>query len=156
MRHSISVEVNWNLQQWTTTEKNKVWQAPYPATMVLRHWQPPLPFICTAHSNRICQVHCLRKLLTLNAACFCKIQLTKYEGVEALVVHVLVQEHPLVLVDAAAEQPDEVPVLELGDQLHLVLELHRPLHRSPGQPLHGYFLPVLKLPLSAHFAGPRR
>ena len=37
MRHSISVEVNWNLQQWTTTEKNKVWQAPYPATMVLRH-----------------------------------------------------------------------------------------------------------------------
>ena len=29
--------MNWNLQQWTTTEKNKVWQAPYPATMVLRH-----------------------------------------------------------------------------------------------------------------------
>lgn len=74
-------------------------------------------------------------------------RLTEYERVEALVVHVLVQEHPLVLVYAAAEQPDEVPVLELGDQLHLVLELHRPLHRPPGQPLDGYFLPILQLSL---------
>ena len=62
-------------------------------------------------------------------------------------MHVLVDQHPLRTVDAAAEKPDEVPVLELGYQLHLVLEFPEPLRRPPRQPLHRYVLPIPKLAL---------
>jgi hypothetical protein len=59
--------------------------------------------------------------------CFCETKLTENECVQALVVHVLVYQYPLVPGDAAAQQPHKVFVLKLGDQLHLVLELHNPL-----------------------------
>ena len=39
MRHSISVEVNWNLQQWTTTEKKQGMAGAIPG----HHGPPPLP-----------------------------------------------------------------------------------------------------------------
>uniref|UniRef100_A0A453PDI1 Uncharacterized protein n=2 Tax=Aegilops tauschii subsp. strangulata TaxID=200361 RepID=A0A453PDI1_AEGTS len=61
---------------------------------------------------------------------------TEEEGVEAPVGEVLVDEHLLVLVHAAPQQPHQVPVLQLGDQLHLVPELRRALPRPRRQPLH--------------------
>ena len=62
-------------------------------------------------------------------------------------MHVLVDQHPLRPVDAAAQKPDEVPVLQLGYQLHLVLELPEPLRGPPRQPLQGDVLPIVQLPL---------
>lgn len=62
-------------------------------------------------------------------------------------MHVLVDEDPLVAIDAAAEKPDEIPVLELGNQLDLVLEFAEPLDRRLGEPLHGDFLSIRQLTL---------
>jgi len=74
--------------------------------------------------------------------------LVKDEGVQALVAHVLVDEHPLGAVDAAAEEADQVPVLQLGDQDHLVHELVQALRRVIRRELlHSNLLPVRQLPL---------
>ena len=61
--------------------------------------------------------------------------LTEDEEVEALVVHILVDEHLLVGLHAAPQQAHQVGVLQLGDQLDLRLELHQTLHRHRRQPL---------------------
>jgi hypothetical protein len=55
---------------------------------------------------------------------------TEDDFVEAIVGEELVDEEPLVLLGAAAEQAHQVPVLELRQQDHLVLHLHLPLLRS--------------------------
>lgn len=49
--------------------------------------------------------------------------LTENKRVQALVLHVLIDQDLLVSVDATTEQPDEIPVLKLRDQLNLVHEL---------------------------------
>ena len=54
---------------------------------------------------------------------------TKEEGVEAAVGEVLIDEQLLVPLGAPAQQPHQVPVLQLGDELHLVPELRRALSR---------------------------
>jgi len=72
---------------------------------------------------------------------------TEDEEVEALVVHVLVDEHLLVGLHAAAQQPDEVGVLQLGDELNLRLELHEALHRARRQALDGDLQPAGQLAL---------
>ena len=66
-------------------------------------------------------------MVTVLLAVFKKAR-TKDEAVQALVTHVLVDEYPVREVDAAAEQAYEVAVLQLGDQVHLVLELFHALH----------------------------
>ena len=53
--------------------------------------------------------------------------LTEEEGVEAAVGEVLVHQQLLVALGAPAQQPHQVAVLQLGDQLHLVPELRRAL-----------------------------
>ena len=50
-------------------------------------------------------------------------------------MHVLVDEHLLLGLHAAAQQPDKVGVLQLGDGLNLRLELHQALHRARRQAL---------------------
>lgn len=72
---------------------------------------------------------------------------TKDEAVQALIVHVLVYEHLLLGLDAAAQEPDEVSVLELCDQLDLGLELHQPLHRARRQPLDRNLKPATQFAL---------
>ena len=48
---------------------------------------------------------------------------------------------------AAAQQPDEVGVLQLGDELNLRLELHEALHRARRQALDGDLQPAGQLAL---------
>ena len=72
---------------------------------------------------------------------------TKDETVEAAVGHVLVDEHLLLILDAATHQADQVGVLQLGDQLDLVLELLEPLPGMRRQPLHRDLGAVRQLPL---------
>ena len=72
---------------------------------------------------------------------------TKDETVEAAVGHVLVDEHLLLILDAATHQADQVGVLQLGDQLDLVLELLQPLPGVRRQPLHRDLGAVRQLPL---------
>jgi hypothetical protein len=50
-------------------------------------------------------------------------------------VHVLVDEHLLVSLDAAAHEAHQVRVLQLGDQLDLRLEFHQALHGARREPL---------------------
>ena len=51
-------------------------------------------------------------------------------------MHVLVDEQLLLILDAAADESDQVGVLQLGDQLDLILELLQPLPGMRRQPLH--------------------
>ena len=74
---------------------------------------------------------------------------TKDKVVEALVLHVLVHQHPLLSMDAAAQEPDEVHMLQLGDEHDLVLELVQALRRVLGQPLHRHHLPSFQFPLNS-------
>jgi len=67
---------------------------------------------------------------------------TEEDEVEAPVGDELVDEQPLLLLEADAHEPDEVPVLQLGHQRELVLQLLRSLRRAVRQPLHRYFLAV--------------
>jgi hypothetical protein len=76
--------------------------------------------------------------------------LTEEEGVEASVGEVLVDEHLLVLLHAEAQQPDQVPVLQLGDQLHLVPELSAALPRPRRQPFHGDLRAAAQNALNEH------
>ena len=55
---------------------------------------------------------------------------TKEDFVEAVVGEELVDEEPLVLLNAAAQQAHQVPVLELRQQDDLVLHLHLSLLRN--------------------------
>jgi len=50
-------------------------------------------------------------------------------------VHVLVDEHLLLGQHAAAQQPDKIGVLQLGDELNFRLELHEVHHRARRQAL---------------------
>ena len=52
---------------------------------------------------------------------------TKQEEVQALVCHVLVNKHPFLSANAASEKANKIPVLELGYQQNLVLELVKTL-----------------------------
>lgn len=72
---------------------------------------------------------------------------TEDEVVEALVLHVLVHQHPLLAMDAAAEKPDKVHMLEPRDEHDLVLELVQPLRREFRQPLHCHCLPSIQFSL---------
>lgn len=63
--------------------------------------------------------------------------LTKEVVIEACVAEVLVHEEALGALDAAPEELDEVLVLHLADELHLVEELVGPLPRVEVEPLHG-------------------
>ena len=67
---------------------------------------------------------------------------TEEDEVEAPVGDELVDEQPFLLLQADAHEPDEVPVLQLGHQRELVLQLLRSLRRAVRQPLHRYFLTV--------------
>ena len=67
---------------------------------------------------------------------------TEEDEVEAPVGDELVDEQPLLLLQADADEPDEVLVLELGHQRELVLQLLHSLRRAPRQPLHRYLLAV--------------
>jgi hypothetical protein len=57
--------------------------------------------------------------------------------IKAGVAEVLIDEEALGALDAAAEELDEVLVLHLADELHLVEELVGPLPRVEEEPLHG-------------------
>ena len=72
---------------------------------------------------------------------------TKEDFVEAVVGEELVDEEPLVFLDAAPEQAHQVPMLELRQKDHLVLHLHLSLLRSCWQPLHCNLLAVLQCAL---------
>ena len=61
--------------------------------------------------------------------------LTEEEGVEAAVGEVLVHRQLLVALDAPSEEAQQVGVLQLGDELHLVPGLRRTLPRPRRQPL---------------------
>jgi hypothetical protein len=67
---------------------------------------------------------------------------TEKDQVEAPVGDQLVDEQPLLLLQADAKEPDEVLVLQLGYQSELVLELLHSLRRVLRQPLHRYFVAV--------------
>uniref|UniRef100_A0A0A9FX99 Uncharacterized protein n=1 Tax=Arundo donax TaxID=35708 RepID=A0A0A9FX99_ARUDO len=49
--------------------------------------------------------------------------------------------------DAAAQKPDEVHMLQLGDEHDLVLELVQALRRVLRQPFHRHRLPSFQFPL---------
>ena len=57
--------------------------------------------------------------------------------IKASVAEILVDEEALGALDAAPEELDEVLVLHLADELHLVEELVGPLPRVEEEPLHG-------------------
>jgi hypothetical protein len=63
--------------------------------------------------------------------------------VEAGVAEVLVDDEALGPLHAAAQQLDQVLVLHLAHQPHLVEELVRPLPRAEEEPLHGHLPPVV-------------
>jgi hypothetical protein len=73
--------------------------------------------------------------------------LVEDEAVQTAVGHVLVDEHLLFLLHAAAQQAHQVGVLQLGDQLDLVLELLQALPGVRRQPLHRDLRAVRQLPL---------
>ena len=62
---------------------------------------------------------------------------TEEEEVEAAVGEVLLHQQLLVALGAPTQQPHQVAVLQLGNQLHLVPELRRTLPRPRRQTLHG-------------------
>ena len=68
---------------------------------------------------------------------------TKEDFVEAIVGEELVDEEPLVFLDAATEQSHQVLVLELRQQENLVLHLQLSLLRSCRQSLHCNLLSIL-------------
>ena len=57
--------------------------------------------------------------------------------IEACVAEVLVDEEALGALDAAPQELDEVLVLHLADELHLVEELVGPLPCVEEEPFHG-------------------
>ena len=59
----------------------------------------------------------------------------------------LVDEHPVVLRDAVADEGDEVAVVHAADDLHLRLELALPLPAAGLELLHGHALAVGQPPL---------
>ena len=67
---------------------------------------------------------------------------TEENEVQASIGDELVDQQPLLLLQADADEPDEVPVLQLGDQRELVLQLLHSLRRALRQPLHGYLVAI--------------
>lgn len=69
-------------------------------------------------------------------------ELTEDERVQTLIGHVLVNQHPLVSMDAASQQPHKIPVLQFSNQDHFILQLCEALSRLFRQSFNCYLFPI--------------